>query len=304
VTPTVLFITSPKIDFLQDIIHEGLDELLGPERVICYPYKDYSRFQYNLYPESAQKRPHRMPVGRLRLLETRDSVDAVVVGSIRGQAVETWAELQDEFTHCPVAILHGEERDDPWPDGIRYTHRFKMDLLPEQSEPDLFPLPLAAPARVMLPEDLPRDIDVSFVARSTQGIRRQCAEALSREGFLVLMDADLPREQFCWILNRSKIAVSTSGAAHDTFRYWEIPYHGALLLSQRLPILIPDNFVDGRSAVFFDTPEEMTARIHELLADPDRLAEIAANGRRLSHEKHTAKARARYMLERMGLTVR
>jgi len=304
VARTILFITSPEIDFLQDIIHEGLDELLGPERVICYPYKDYSRFQYNLYPGSAGRDPHRTPLDRPHLLEMKDSVDAVVVGSIRGQAVKTWAELQDQFTHCPVAILHGEERDDPWPSGIRYTHRFKMDLLPEQAEPDLFPLPLAAPARVMLPEDLPRDIDVSFVARSTRRIRRRCAEALSREGFLVLLDADLPREQFCWILNRSKIAVSTSGAAYDTFRYWEIPYHGALLLSQRLPILIPDNFVDGRSAVFFDTPEEMMARIRELLADPDRLAEIAANGRRLSHEKHTAKARARYMLERMGLTVR
>jgi hypothetical protein len=303
VAPSILYITSPKIRFLEDIIHEGLDELLGPDNVYCYPYKDYSRFQYNLYPESAAKELHRKPIGRSRLMELGNEVTAVVIGSARAEAIATWRSIEDLFPDQPVGILNGEEDFVPWPTDIRYTHRFIMDFLPEHQEPGVYPLPMAAPPRVMLPEDVPRDIAVSFIARNTRDVRIRCAELLRKAGFMVLMDADLPREQFCWILNRSKIAVSTRGAAHDTFRYWEIPYHGALLLSQRLPILIPDNFVDGESAVFWDTPEEMVAKIRELLADPDRLARIAAAGRRLSWEKHTASARARYLLEKMGVRV-
>ncbi len=295
---TILFLTSPDICFQEDILHEGLDELLGPERVYCYPYKDYSVFQYNFYDEPAGGPGHRRPVELIDILDMCEAFDAVIVGSIRPEAVAVWREIQDRFPRCPVALLHGEERGG-WPAGIRYTHRFKMEMY--SLEPDLFPLPLAAPPRVMLPADTERDIAVSFVARPTVEVRVWCAELLRRQGYTVYLGADLPRDQFCWILNRSKIAVSLRGVAWDTFRYWEIPYHGALLLSERLPILIPDNFVDGESAVFFGSPGDMLDKIEALLADPERLARIAAAGQALSRAKHTSTARARYVLEKMGI---
>ncbi|MCL6581414.1 MAG: glycosyltransferase [Firmicutes bacterium] len=299
--PVLLFITSPEINFLEDILHEGLDEVLGPERVWCFPYKDYSSFQYNLYPPSPDQPPHREPVSLTQLLDQRDRVAGVIVGSVRVPAVEAWQAIQDYFAGRPVALVNGEETRPPYWPPVSRTVRFKMDLLPAEMAPDLLPLPLAAPPRAMLPEEVPRDIDVSFVARPTTEARRRYAEVLEREGFLVILGEGVPREQFCWILNRSKISVSLRGAAWDTFRYWEIPYHGALLMSERLPVIIPDDFVDGESAVFFDSPEDMLARIRALLGDPGRLARIAANGRRLCREKHTAAARARYVLERMGL---
>jgi hypothetical protein len=153
----------------------------------------------------------------------------------------------------------------------------------------------------MLPAEMERDIRVSFVARNTRPLRSECARLLAEAGFLVLLDVDISREQFCWMLNRSQIAISVRGFAWDSLRYREIPYHGALLLSQRLPIVIPDNFVDGESAVFFDDPIDMMEKVRLLLADEGRMAAIAAAGRRLCREKHTAAARARYLLDRMGL---
>lgn len=287
---------------MEDILHEGLDELLGPERVWCFPYKDYSRFQYNLLPLSAQQNPHRHPIGRARLREQGDSIAAVVVGSARPDALTVWQELQHLFPDQPAALVNAQWYPVPvWPPGLRYTHCFTKDLLPEDRAPGLYPLPYAAPTRVMLPVETERDIPVSFVARATLPIRSRCAEILEREGFLALLDVDVPREQFCWILNRSKIAVSVRGYAWDTLRYWEIPYHGALLLSQRLPIVIPDNFVDGESAVFFDSLEDMVDKIRLLLADENRLGLIAAAGKKLSWEKHTAVVRARYVLDKMGV---
>lgn len=300
--PGLLFITSPDIDLMQDILHEGLDELLGPERVYCYPYKDYSRFQYNLAPPSPQKNPHRRPVVRRHLEEGRDLIRGVIIGSVRPDALETWQTVAHLFPDRPVALVNGQWSPVPeWPVHVPYTLRFSKDLLPKDEVPGLYPLTYSAPPRAMWPEDVERDIPVSFVVRSTHPFRAECAEVLAEAGFLVLRDADIARDQFCWILNRSRIAVSVRGFAWDSLRYWEIPYHGALLLSQRLPIVIPDNFVDGQSAVFFDDAAGMRDRIRELLADEPRRAAIADAGRRLCREKHTAAARAGYVLDRMNL---
>jgi len=302
VEPSILFITSAKINMLEDIIHEGLDELLGPERVICYPYKDYSEFQYNLYPPSAQKDPHRHPVGRARLQAMKDAIRAVIIGSVRNDAVATWRELENLFPGRPVALINGEE-DHKWPSGVRATHRFELDLPPGRETRELHPLPLACPSRVMLDAEVTRDIPVSFIARMTHAYRLRCVDILRREGFMVLFGADLPREQYCWLLCRSKISVSVRGGAYDTLRYWEIPYAGALLLSQRLPIDIPDNFRDWESAVFFDDPQDMVRQIRALLADEERLSRIAEAGKKLAREKHTAVGRARYLLDKLGLGV-
>ncbi len=295
----ILFLTSSGINYQEDILHEGFDELLGPEHVICFPYKDYSEFQYN-FDETPSATAHRQAVDLSEIAGRPGAFAAVIVGSIHRDTLATWRAIQDRFTHCPVALFGGEDCAG-WPSGVRYTHRFKMQLFPIERTGNLFPLPMAAPTRVMLPAKIERDIDVSFVARPTVEVRAWCAELLSRQGYTVLFGRDLPREQFCWVLNRSKIAVSLRGAVWDTFRYWEIPYHGALLLSERLPILIPDNFVDGESAVFFDSPGEMLDKIEALLADEPRLARIADNGRKLAWERHTALARARYVLEKMEL---
>jgi len=297
----VLFVTSCRVNFLEDILHEGFDEVLGPENVFCFPYKDYGDFQYNLYPPDPTTPPHRPVTGYVRLMAAKEEIGAVVIGTTLPDSVATWQLIQGEFTRVPVALIRDAE--DTWPSGIRYTHRFAKNLLPEEQASDLWPLPMAAPPRAMLAAAVPRDIDLSFVVRPTVGFRELCAEALLQKGFCVFLGADLPREQFCWLLNRSKIAVSVRGRGWDTFRYWEIPYHGALLLSQRLPILIPDNFIDGASATFFDSPEEMVEKAQDLLTHPATLARIASAGRRLALEKHTAGARARYVLEKLGLAV-
>jgi len=298
----VLFITSPEPDTLEDTLHEGLDSLLGPENVICYPYKDYSRFGYNFTPPSAVCRPHRFPVGRVRLAGQREAIRAVVVGSVHPEALASWARLQDLFPEVPVALVFGRwSAQDPWPTGIRYTHLFCQDLQPEHQSAAIHPITHAVPPRVMAPAEVDRDIPVSFVGRTTHPDRVRFIQVLERAGYLVLMDADISREQFCAILNRTRIGVSLRGTTYDTFRYWEVPYHGALLLSQRLPIVVPDDFVEGETAVYFSDPGEMLERIRELLSDEERLRTIALAGRNFVRSKHTAAARARYVLHTLGV---
>lgn len=169
-------------------------------------------------------------------MAAKEEIGAVVIGTTLPDSVATWQLIQGEFTRVPVALI--QDLEDTWPTGIRYTHRFAKNLLPEEQASDLWPLPMSAPPRAM-----------------------------------------------------------------PANRWLPGSYHGALLLSQRLPILIPDNFIDGTSAAFFDSPEEMVEKAQDLLTHPATLARIASAGRRLALEKHTAGARARYVLEKLGLAV-
>ncbi len=296
----VLFITSGTINYQEDILFDGLCALLGQENVVDFPAKDL----YHGRPSDPRLLFHYPDLHRFtaeQIARQEETFDAVVVGSIRPVALGTWNALQHIFRRQPVAWLHGEDAREPWPDGFRHTHRFMRETLP--GDGGVFPLPFAIPPQVMNAPDRPRDIALSCVMNTTNPVRTRFADALAREGFTVLMDRRLPRDQYLDILNRSRIAVSLRGGGWDTFRYWEIPYSGALLLSERLPIVIPDNFVDGESAVFVTTPEEMVARAHALLADPARLDAIAARGKALAREKHTSRARARYVLRTVGFDV-
>jgi len=297
----ILMIPSSSANYQEDVVHEGLDDLLGPEGVFYYPYKPHTLFSSNLYGDSPA-RPCSAPALPLEEIVRRSQeVGAVIVGSVR-DSVDAWRPIQNHFRDRPVAWLHGEDaHDHPWPGrDVLYTHRFQRELLP--GTPDILPLPLGIPAQAMHPCDRPKDIDVSFVARSNHPWRKEIAARLAREGFFVRLDAPVSRTAYCDILNRSRIAVSVRGSGYDTMRYWEIPYHGALLLSERLPIVLPDNFVDGESAVFFDSPAEMVDLSRGLLGDPARLERIAAAGRDLVRARHTAVHRARYVLEKMGFT--
>ena len=85
-------------------------------------------------------------------------------------------------------------------------------------------------------------------------------------------------EAYAIMLRSSRIGLNCFGMGFDTVRYWELPAHGAMLLSERLPIRIPENFVDGESAVFFDTVQELEEKLAYYLAQPEESAEIAAAG--------------------------
>ena len=88
-----------------------------------------------------------------------------------------------------------------------------------------------------------RDIDVAFLGPTSPeraGVAAGLRE-LERDGAVVqsAMAASLPWEDYMQVLARSRIAVSVRGLGYDTYRYWEIPYAGALLLSESPERLFP-----------------------------------------------------------------
>jgi hypothetical protein len=109
-------------------------------------------------------------------------------------------------------------------------------------------------------------------------------------------ESALPWADYMRLLSRSKIGVSVRGLGYDTYRYWEIPYAGALLLAETPQTVIHDNFVAGREAVFAPV-EQLPQRARELLAEDTRA--IADAGRRKLLASHTSVQRATAVLERV-----
>ncbi|MBX3465401.1 MAG: glycosyltransferase family 1 protein [Planctomycetes bacterium] len=97
-------------------------------------------------------------------------------------------------------------------------------------------------------------------------------------------------------LASSRVAVSARGAGFDTLRYWEVPACGAMLLSERPTIEIPDDFEDGRSAVFFDGVDDFVDKARRCCADLEAAARIAAAGQQRLRDHHTTRHRAAYVL--------
>jgi len=115
-----------------------------------------------------------------------------------------------------------------------------------------------------------KPIDVSFIARLNNPLRRQISNKLvelkNKYDLNIVVGSGFSLSEYYKIISLSKISISVPGIGFDTFRYYEIPYFSTALVSFRLPIQIPDNFENWKSAVFFDEPDEIEDIILKLLA--------------------------------------
>lgn len=199
----------------------------------------------------------------------------------------------------------------------------------------MHPLSLAV-VMEMLPtvSVVPRDIDVSYVARISHPKRRQAvellrhasgirfqggvyAEAEDRQSKLVSgfprfllhfkgnpvvtaaqRGTKLSPAEYYALLGRSKMALSVRGGGFDTLRYWEIVASGALLLSEQPDIEIPNNFVHGKHALFFRPDlSDLVDLVRTYASDAQACAAMAAAGHKYLLQHHTCERRAEYFLD-------
>jgi spore maturation protein CgeB len=73
-----------------------------------------------------------------------------------------------------------------------------------------------------------------------------------------------------------------------------------MLMSERMPIEIPHNFVDGESAVFFENTSELLDKHDYYRAHPAESQRIAEAGYRQLRQFHSGSARARQLLARVA----
>ncbi|MDP3493915.1 MAG: glycosyltransferase [Hyphomonadaceae bacterium] len=110
-------------------------------------------------------------------------------------------------------------------------------------------------------------------------------EATERTTSMISGDA------YALALSSALIAPTCGTVANELVRkHLEIPACGAMLLTERTAAVEAAGFVDMETCVFA-SEEDVVDKVQHLLANPDEIARISANGQALAHARHDLKHR-------------
>jgi hypothetical protein len=306
--PRILFVTHPRPHYGLDVLYDGLCTLLGDDSVVDFPFKPFlhgaSSEMYANYPCSFDRKGTVSSMEEIEAALQAGEFDLVLYGDTEGALPRDSAQRLarsaagrpfflvdpvDEFTNCRPAMEAWLERP--------FQAYFKREMLAcGDYGPNTFPLPFAfADHRVPVDTASERTEDLFWAGHRSFWLRRLYLEKLEH-----MLDRPLDRhytpDEYVRALLQSRIGLSFFGFGFDTVRYWEVPAHGAMLLSERLPISIPHDFQDGKTAVFFEDLPELEEKLPYYLAHPEETEAIAVAGHAHFMEHHTGSARARQLL--------
>jgi hypothetical protein len=310
--PRILVLTHDRSDYGMDTLYDGLCRLIGTDNVLEYPWKPTlhgrSREAAQDYPCFFNHPSEPRSLERL-LVELRDRrFDLIVYADVVQMARrEDVRRILDAARGLPMVVY------DPWDschipmDAIaRYTGGYPIELVFKREMlacvdygPATVPLPFGF-SEALAPEPVggSRSMELFWAGKRVWSLRpiylKRIEQVLGRafpDGF--------EQAEYSRRLSSAGIGLSLFGSGFDSVRYWEVPAHGVMLLSERPPIRIPHNFADGVSAVFFDDLPELEGKLAHYLARPDEVRAIAEQGRRHFLKHHTTSARARHFLGRL-----
>lgn len=295
----VAVVSTGSPDYLVDIVADGMIRLLGRQNV----HIDFKMREG--YYKGRQDPGSRIPQIFENFFEVEnqfqiEEAEVLVVSNRSGVGiVQDWKKKTGKQE---VAVLDGEDQSSLQEEFLPVVKTyFKREYLKgKQYDRKIYPITFAA-----IPEQLVEGIErtkpVFFVAWKTHPFREKVAEALLEMGFKVVPcnEATMSKASYNKEMSGSLIGVSAAGAGWDTYRYWEVPYFGCMLFSQRLDIVIEHNFVEGEEAEFFSSIDELKVKLKSLVGDLDKVKRLAKYGEKKCMEKHLSIHRAKKVLEKI-----
>ncbi len=304
----LLYLMPPGPDYGNDVLYHGLCLVLGDDHVIDYPWKptlhgDIPR-EHRDYPclFNHPGTPLSLPEITVQLREHR--FDAILMSDVLGALPpEELHAIANAAPNIPIVIVDmwdqcGDYRSEMETRlGVAARMQFKREMLMGAAySPNTHPLPFAYPdERIPVPISFEHRQGLFWAGNPQYGMRRLTLEWLEQR-FGFPWNAQYTQAEYVIALQNAAIGLCLSGNGFDTVRYWEIPAHGAMLLAERPPIHLPNNFRDGESAVFFDSLPDLEDKLTFYLSHPERISAIAEQGHRHLKAHHTASARARQFL--------
>jgi len=273
----ILFLDSYKSDYLQDIVYQGLVQILGKSRVIEYPFNRNYHFPLRRYPLNLAYHPSIRPL-EWSVPYILSNFSAIVLGAAKPDVFESYLKLLPKIPpNVPVLFIDGGdfsaiggdlERLKHWELYTSAIQQRPFDLilkreylLTEHHGNEIQPMPFAA----HVPQQGFRrqaafKYDVSFWAVESHPVRTEALRLIENH-FDCKANGTVRNQifskykrkgiKYLEALAECKIVLNFRGAGWDTLRYWEVPALGkALMISQKPQILIPDNFEDKKEVVF------------------------------------------------------
>ena len=319
--------TSRAVDYLQDLTYAGLAEVLGKECVVDIPshwqYHRERRFFWeprNRYPGNLGYVPGPGPAFK------KSDYDAVILGSAKPDALSTLASVLENL-RAPWFFVDGGDRQDIGGDFEREGGKesltlfrslcgkkkpaavFKREIPKGTKTEGVFPLQFSFNPSLIAPlaPTSEKDHKVVFWAVESSEQRKKAFKLLQGK-YDCGENGSVPGRKaskyifkgaaYFKALNRTRIVLNLRGAGFDTLRYWEVPASGSLLLSEEPTIGIPDDFTNGKNAVFCGNDlSDMTSLIDHYLTHEDEALDIAREGQKHLLAHHTHRHRAEFILE-------
>ena len=308
-TPSrVLICSGNSPDYGVDGLADGMLRWLGPDHVrvhLHYP-SGY------LTPSLRSLQPFYDWVEHATWTWSPSEADLVILSCRSPEWLPSFCRMN--FT-CPIALVDSNDTPTIEPNGLPSTLIFKRELYayPLPDHPTVRPLPVTvfSSQPVGTQPFLYRQIKACFIGaichsdpphphcESRLGI---CRLLQQRPGSLTLLNANLDDEAYAQLLSTSRVGLSCYGAygASDSFRYWEIPYFGGLLMSLPPVHVIPENFTHQQNALFFKTVEELAGCLEWVEAHPEDAEAMAKAGQHHLLTHHLTLHRAQYVVRELA----
>ena len=305
----ILLLCADFPNYVPDLLLHGLRKLFGPE-VVDYPRKD-SAYEGICGPPTLDRVEG--------LMEDDSTVDRTdipaklaagffdyVISDIR--AFGTHLDMLRQST-CPLALLDGED----FPVAIKPG---PYVILRRETDGTDFsiPLPMGMPEEVLnwidRHADTPKKYSIGFLgSRSVHTPdRNTLLDEIARlfpdsaVQAWTLEEAPKGRDSYYRTLQSCKMVLNLPGAGYDTFRYWENAACNSLHIAKRMPLLIPDDFREGRDMLRFDTLNELAYQVERVLADKIDWRSYAESSRQWLRQHHTTEHRAKQVVDKLGKT--
>lgn len=321
----VLFIGSKSYDYMQDIVYSGLVKVLGIRNVIEYNWNKKYHLPLKKYPKNLGYFKNSI-FSSFHINKTQ--YDLVLLASTKPDSFKSYIQIASDIpAKVPVVWVDGGDRAEIGGDLERLGAPQLLEKAQDLREFDIIfkremKLNKTYAKNVVsltfgfnlsrLPSTLPtsKKYDVAFWAGESHPIRTKALEMLKHQ-----FDCDANRttkgvdlENFARTgsfylqeLAACKINISLRGGGFDTLRYWEIPAVGSLLLSEPADIIIENDFVDKKHAVFCDPSiDDLLGLCTYYLKNESEREKIEKNGKSHLLDHHTDICRANYILRQIG----
>jgi hypothetical protein len=288
----ILFINSPRYDFLTSSLLEGLIE--NGHQVYC--------------TESSNSVKSNSDIQCLKIAENADLI-VVVSGRL------TKRYLLSNINHDKIVCIDGTDSQKLfYPKDISFNILFKREIskyFQNDTNRLVYPLPFAAEKRYFLPM-VQKDILLSCLLNMTNPLRSTVQNILrtfkdsrlqigntAERSYHSGVSNPVKTPSFSSILSRSLASINVAGAGYDCARHWEILSAGSVLFTQELDIDLIHPFIDGKDCITFSSFAELIEKTSMILDGCYELENIALNGMNHLLKYHTTSARAFYFIQKI-----
>lgn len=321
-------------DFSLDLLFAGLVKVAGPTNVFDYPRKtkhrewDPSKADWGMERRTHGYTPNNWMVSSdpREIFVEASKGNLTVFTDERNESYEVYRRLGLQAYNTPVVVVAGHDRF--WNvspqfvkerNGWNCIHMFLDDWLDEYRS-----LPWASLTSLSTNYDhfwqrptgpVEKKYDICFFGYNSHPDRERFVDHIlshpewSKLNNRIMLERQpdtlgnfVRKREYFQTMLESKICLNLRGASLGgrALRYYEIPYVGSFMLSQKFQARQLFPFQEGNHCSYFTNESELDWAIWMMLNAENVRESMAKNAHLHAMEHHTCEARVRYILQEIG----